>query len=132
MLFVRDVGRAALVEAIRVGIPLGVGVAVLAILGLAPSMSWIPEAPLLAVAGLLPLIAYGLAGHRAARRSGRMLAGAIAGGVVGAMSGGVAGVAYMIFGKAALNVAVGLLVGAFGGAIIGAAAAFVSRRTARR
>jgi len=45
---------------------------VLAVLGLAPALGWIPEGPLLAMAITLPIVTYGLAGRRAARSSIRM------------------------------------------------------------
>jgi hypothetical protein len=128
---VRHIRQIVFTEGVRAGLALGLCVGVLAILGLAPSMSWIPEVPLLGVAILLPLAVYGLTGYRAGKRSGRTLAGAMAGSVAGAISGGVGGVAYVIFGKSVLNVAVGLLLGAVGGAIVGAAAARLSRRTSR-
>ena len=101
--------------------------AVLAFLGLAPAMAWIPEVPLLAVAILLPIVAYGLAGHRAARRSGRALAGLVAGCLAGAISGAVGGAAYVVFGKSALNVLVGVVLGALGGALVGGAGGWLGR-----
>jgi hypothetical protein len=128
-LYVRNVSRLVFTEGLRAGLALSACVVVLAILGLAPSMSWVPEVPLLGVAMLVPLAGYALTGYRVGKRSGRTLAGAIAGSVAGAMSGGVGGVAYLIFGKSVLNVAVGLLLGALGGAIVGAAAARLGRRT---
>lgn len=115
-------------EGVRAGVALAACVMVLAFLGLAPGMSWIPEVPLLGVALLLPLAGYGLTGYRTGKRSGRVLAGSIAGSVAGAISGVVGGVSYVIFGKSVLNVAVGLLLGAVGGAIVGAAAARLSQR----
>jgi predicted DNA repair protein MutK len=130
-LCVRDVSQIVFTEGVRAGLALSACVVVLAILGLTPSMSWIPEVPLLGVAILLPLAGYGLTGYRVGKRSGRTLAGAMAGGVAGVVSGGVGGVAYVIFGKSVLNVVVGLLLGAVGGAIVGAAAARLSRRTSR-
>ena len=116
-------------EGVRTGLALSACVVVLAILGLTPSMSWIPEVPLVGVAILLPLAGYGLTGYRVGKRSGRTLAGALAGSLAGVISGSVGGVAYVIFGKSVLNVAVGLLLGGVGGAIAGAAAARLSRRT---
>ena len=47
----------------------------------------------------------------------------LAGSLASALGGSVGGLAYVFFGKPALNIAVGLLLGAIGGAIVGAAAA---------
>lgn len=94
-------------------------------------MSWIPEVSLIGAAILLPFAAFGLTGYRASKRSGRSLAGALASGLAGAISGGVGGVSYVLFGKPALNVAVGLLLGTASGAVVGGAAALVSRRASR-
>ncbi|MFN2519813.1 MAG: hypothetical protein ABR525_02070 [Candidatus Limnocylindria bacterium] len=110
----------ALVEGIRTGAALGVGIVALAVAGLAPAFSWIPEVPLIVVAILLPLAAYGLTGFRVGRRSQRMLGGLLAGAVAGALSGGIGGVSYVVFGKPFLNIAVGLVVGSVGGALAGA------------
>jgi hypothetical protein len=119
------------VEGIRAGAALAVCVAVLAFLGLNPSLAWIPEVPLLGAAVLVPLTVLGLAGYRAGKRSGYIIAGALASGMAGAIGGGVGGLAYVLFGKPVLNVAVGLLLGAVGGAIVGAVGASVSRHTSQ-
>ena len=129
---VRDACWIAITEGVRVGVVLSACVAVLAAIGLSPSMAWVPEPPLLTFAVLLPVVAFGLAGYRTGMRSGRALAGAIAGGVAGAISGTVGGLAYVFFGKPTLNVALGLLLGATGGSIIGASAAHVSRHRVSR
>jgi hypothetical protein len=113
----------ALFEGVRAGVPLGVCVVGLAILGLTPSFAWIPEVPLIAVAIVLPIATYGLTGYRAGKRTGRIAAGAVAGGVAGAISGAAGGLSYVAFGKPILNVAVGLILGTAGGAIVGALAA---------
>jgi hypothetical protein len=104
-------------------VALGVCVVGLAILGLTPSFAWIPEAPLIAVAILLPTATYALTGYRAGKRTGHIAAGAFAGGVAGAISGATGGLSYVAFGKPILNIAAGLFVGTFTGAIIGALAA---------
>lgn len=120
--------RAVFSEGVRAGVAVGACVVVLAILGLTPSLSWIPEVPLLAVALLLPVAAYGVTGFRAGLRSGSVVGGALAGAVAGAISGGVGGVSYVFFGKPAANIVVGLLLGAVGGAVLGAAGAVLGRR----
>ena len=109
------------------GIVLGAGVAVLAVLGLTPALSWIPEVPLLGVAILLPVAACGLAGFRTGLGTGRVLAGALAGALAGSIGGALGGVSYVLFGKPVLNILVGLLLGAAGGAVVGAAGARLSR-----
>ena len=115
--------RIALSQGVRAGLALSTGVVVLAVLGLHPALAWLPEVPLLGVALVLPLVALGLAGYRTGIRGGSALAGAAAGSLAGMLGGGVGGVAYVFFGKPALNIVVGLLLGAIGGAIIGAASA---------
>jgi len=64
------VRRIALSEGIWAGLALAAGVVVLAVLGLHPALAWIPEVPLLGLALLVPLAAFGCAGYRAGRRSG--------------------------------------------------------------
>jgi hypothetical protein len=118
-------------EGLTGGVAMGVAAVVFAVVGLSPSLSWVPEVPLLAVAVLVPIAAFGIAGFRAGARTSRVLAGALAGGMAGAIGGFVGGVSYVVFGKPALNIAVGLLAGAVSGAAIGTAGALLSRRTAR-
>jgi hypothetical protein len=124
----RQMRPAVFIEGVGVGVGLSVCVVGLAFLSLSPTLSWIPEAPLLAAGLLLPLIAFGLAGYRAGRRSGRLVVGALAGAVAGAIAGGVGGLSYVFFGKPVLNVVVGLMLGSVTGALVGAAAASVGRR----
>ena len=123
--------RAVLIEGVRGGVVLGACVIVLAVLGLTPSLSWLPELPLVTVALVLPVVAFGLIGHRACLRSGRLASGALAGALAGAISGGVGGVAFVLYGKSALNVAAGILLGVVGGVLVGAAGALLGRRAAR-
>ena len=114
-------------EGVRVGVGLAVCVAVLAVLSLTPSLSWLPEAPLLGAALLLPVSAFALAGYRAGKRSRRIAAGTLAGVVAGTIAGGAGGLSYVFFGKPVLNVAVGLVLGSVTGALVGTAAAWVGR-----
>jgi hypothetical protein len=101
-----------------------------AVVGLSPSLTWVPEVPLLAAAVVLPIAILGIAGFRAGARTRLVRAGAFAGSLGGAIGGFVGGVAYVSFGKPALNVAVGLMAGGLGGAAIGMMGALLSRRTA--
>lgn len=101
-----------------------------AVVGLTPSFSWVPEVPLLVAGVLLPTAILGVTGFRAGARTRNVLAGALAAAIAGALGGFVGGVSYVVFGKPALNIAVGLLAGAVVGGAIGAAGALVSRRTA--
>jgi hypothetical protein len=123
----RQVRPTILMEGVRVGVALAVCVVVVAVLSLTPSLSWLPEPPLLGAALLLPLSAFTLAGYRAGKRSGRVAAGAIAGAVAGVIAGGVGGLSYVFFGKPVFNVAVGLVLGSFTGALVGTAAAWIGR-----
>jgi hypothetical protein len=101
---------------------------VLAVLGLTPSLSWLPEVPLLAAAVLLPIAVYGLAGYRGGLGSGRLLTGLLAGALAGGISGIVGGGCYVVFGKPAVNLLAGLCLGVLGGAISGAMGALIALR----
>jgi len=125
----RDISRIVFIEGLRAGVALGACVVVLAIVGLTPSLSWIPEVPLVGGAIVLPIATYGLTGYRTGKRSGRLVAGTIAASLAGAISGAVGGVAYVLFGKPVLNILVGVLLGAVGGAVVGTAGARLSQRT---
>jgi hypothetical protein len=114
---------------IRAGLALSAFVVLLALVGLAPAFSWVPEAPLLAVSVLVPLVAYAITGVRAARSSGLVRDGVAAGAVAGIISGFVGGVAYVFFGKSLLNVPVGLALGCIAGAFWGGVGAIVSVRS---
>ena len=118
----------ALAEGLGGGIVLSIAVILLAILGLTPSLRWIPEVPLIAVAIAAPVAGYALTGYRAGRRTGRSAAGALAGAVAGGISGAVGGIAYVLFGKPLLNIVVGLLLGAIAGGVIGAGGGVLARR----
>ncbi|HEV2033955.1 MAG TPA: hypothetical protein VGU71_07125 [Candidatus Dormibacteraeota bacterium] len=103
---------------------------VLAIVGLSPSLSWVPEVPLLAAAALLPIAIFSVAGYRAGERARQVLAGtsrAVSPAPSAEVSGASPNVA---FGKPVLNIAVGVLVGAVGGSAIGTAGALLGRRAA--
>src|SRR5207237_8829534 len=99
----------AMAEGVRGGIALSLAVILLALLGLTPSLRWIPEVPLIVAAIAVPVAGYALTGYRAGRRSGRMAAGALAGAVDGSMSGEVGGLALYRFSSSLLNIWVGLL-----------------------
>lgn len=114
-------------EGLRSGVVLAGCAVVLAFLGLTPSLSWIPEVPLLGAAILIPIAVLGITGYRAGLRSGRVVAGALAGAIAGSLSGTVGGICYVVFGKSAINVLAGLLLGALGGAAFGAAGSVLSR-----
>ena len=106
-------------EGLRWGGILSLCAVALAVLGLAPAFSWIPEVPLLAAAVLLPGALLMWAGFRAAARSRRLVVGPLTGALAGAIGGCVGGIAYLLAGKPALNVAVGLVAGALFGALLG-------------
>jgi hypothetical protein len=115
-----EVTRIAVAAGVRAGAALGVIVVVLALIGLTPSMSWVPELPLVGVAIVLPLFVFGLTGFRAGQRTRRIVGGLLAGAVAGVISGGVGGLSYVIFGKSLVNVAVGMLLGALAGGVAAA------------
>jgi hypothetical protein len=120
--------RVVLSEGIRGGVVLALAAVVLAVLGLTPSLSWIPEVPLMVVAVLVPIVVLGITGFRAGSRWSRLEAGGMAGAVAGGIGGLVGGLSYVVFGKSLLNIAVGLILGAIGGAIVGATGGLLARR----
>ena len=121
-----------LAEGLKGGVAVAVVSMLFAVIGLSPSLTWVPELPLIAAAVLIPMAIIGVAGFRAGAQTRLVWAGALAGSLGGAIGGLVGGFAYVFFGKPTLNVAVGLVAGALGGAAIGTAGALVSRQTARR
>jgi len=107
-------------------------VLLIAFVGLSPELSWVPEAPLLAVSVLVPLVGYAVTGFQAERRSRRIGDGVVASAVAGVVSGLVGGLSFVLFGKPLLNVPVGLLLGCLAGAAWGAVGAVVSAGSRRR
>src|SRR5207249_12067223 len=93
------VTQSALSEGTRAGGVLAVWTIVLAVLGLAPAFSWIPEVPLLTVGAVVPAVVLGFTGFRVALNSRRIPPGVIASALAGAISGGVGGLAYVVFGR---------------------------------
>ena len=116
---------------LRVGAVLAVGVVILAVVGLTPSFSWIPEVPLLLTATLIPLLGFAFAGYRATLSTHRASDGMVAGAAAGALSGAIGGLAYVAFGKPLLNLIVGPLIGAVGGALVGFTAGLLTVRLGR-
>jgi hypothetical protein len=84
-----------LAEGLRAGIALGAFVIVLGVLGLGPTVSWVPEAPLVTVAIAVPVIGLTLTGFRGSRHTGHLSAGILAGTVAGAITGVIAGLAFL-------------------------------------
>ena len=121
--------QSALSKGTRAGGVLAVWTIVLAVLGLAPAFSWIPEVPLLTVGAVVPAVVLGFTGFRVALNSRRIPPGVIASALAGAISGGVGGLAYVMFGKPLLNVAVGLVLGTVGGGVLGAFGSVVGVRS---
>ncbi len=106
-------------EGLRAGALLGGWAVIVAILGLSPGFSWIPEGPFIGAAGLVAVAILGSAGFRGKRKSGRLVAGPLTGAIAGGIGGCVGGLAYVVAGKPALNVAIGLLLGVVAGGAIG-------------
>ena len=113
---------------LRVGAVLAVGVVILAVVGLTPSFSWIPEIPLLLTATLIPVLGFGFAGYRTTLTTHRASDGMVAGAAAGMLSGVIGGLAYVAFGRPILNLIVGPLVGAIGGAVVGAISGLLTVR----
>ncbi len=124
--------RVSVVEGVRWGLVLAACAIVLGILGLTPSLAWIPEVALLGAGVLIPLLVLAIAGSRAGSRSGRAVSGSAAGALAGAVGGLAGGLCYLAYGKPALNLAVGVLAGTAAGALIGGPAGLVGRRRALR
>ena len=101
---------------------------VFAILGLTPSLSWIPEVALLAAVVIVPVAILLVTGHRAYQRTLDVVAAMLAGSLAGALGGLAGGVSYVVAGKSAVNVVAGLLVGVVGGGLLAWAGAMVARR----
>jgi hypothetical protein len=116
----------ALAEGLWIGLPLSMCVIALAVLGLSPAFSWIPELLLLGTAAIVPVAAFAFAGARAATRTRRWTDGLLAGAIAGTLSGAAGGLSYALFGKPLLNIAVGLVLGTVGGALVGMAAGLAS------
>lgn len=117
-----------LAEGLRSGVLLSLCAAALAVLGLTPALSWIPEGPLIGTAIFVSVAILTWTGLRAAERSDRLVAGPLTGAFAGAIGGCVGGIAYLIAGKPALNIAVGVVAGALSGAVFGFAGAKLARR----
>lgn len=117
-----------LVEGVRWGSVLGLFAIVFGILGLTPSLAWIPELPLLVVGTAVPLLLLAGAGLRASSQSGRIASGLTAGVVAGVIGGIAGGLCYIAFGKSLLNLPIGLLAGGAGGAVIGGLSGLLGRR----
>jgi hypothetical protein len=115
-------------EGLRSGAILSLCAVALAVLGLTPALSWIPEVPLIGGAIVLPLAILVWTGVRVARRSSRLVAGPLASALAGAIGGCVGGIAYLVAGKPSLNVIAGLLGGALSGAVFGFAGAILAKR----
>jgi hypothetical protein len=106
-------------------------VVVLAVVGLTPAFSWVPEVPLLAVSVLIPLVGYAITGYRGGRRSGRVTSGVLASAIAGVVSGFAGGLSFVLFDKPLLNIPVGIALGCVAGAVWGAAGAILSVRSGR-
>src|SRR5204863_5634519 len=92
--------KGAVAAGARSGTVLSVLAILFAILGLTPSLSWIPEAPLLTVAAVGPIFLLGRTGYRLGKDSWMA---AIAGATAGAIGGCVGRLGFPAYGKSALN-----------------------------
>ena len=120
--------RKGLAFGIAGGLLLALFAVVFALLGLTPSLSWIPEVPLLAAAVIIPVGILLVTGHRAYAMTLDTVAAMLAGSLAGALGGLAGGVSYAVAGKSAVNVVAGLLAGAVGGGFLGWAGALLARR----
>ncbi len=105
------------------GLALSIVAVALAIVGLTPAFTWIPEIPLLLAAAVLPIAGLAITGRRGAA-DGPALHGAFAGALAGALCGAAGGVCYVAFGKPLTNLVVLPGLGLVAGAIVGLVAAF--------
>ena len=85
------------------GLLLALFAAVFAILGLTPSLSWIPEVPLLAAAVIVPVAIMVVTGHNAYARTLDVVAAMLAGSLAGALGGLTGGVSYVVAGRSAVR-----------------------------
>ena len=106
---------------------MALAVVILGVLGLSPSLTWIPEVPLLAAFALVPAAILGLTGARVGRLAGSVRAGSFAGAIAGAIGGCVGGLTYVAFGKPVVNVLIGLVAGLLGGGVVSTAGAWFGR-----
>jgi hypothetical protein len=123
-----ELKRVILAEGLKGGVAMAVVAIVFAVVGLSPSMTWVPEVLLLAAAILVPVVILGVTGFRVGGRSTRVSAGTLAGALAGAIGGLAGGLSYVVFGKPTLNIVAGMLAGAMAGGVIGATGALVGRR----
>jgi hypothetical protein len=123
--------KRALTAGVRAGAALAVFAILFAILGLTPSLSWIPEVPVLTIAGLVPIALLTVTGYRTWKKSGSILMGAIAGATAGGIGGCTGGMAYVFFGQPLFNVVAGTIVCVVAGAVLGAVGALVAARRPR-
>ena len=109
---------------------MALGAVILGVLGLSPSLTWIPEVPLLAAFVLVPTAILAVTGALVGRIDGSVRAGWFAGAIAGAIGGCVGGLTFVAFGKPVVNIAIGLVAGVLGGGVVRAAGAWFSRRRA--
>ena len=107
-------------EGLRAGILLAGFSLAFAVLGLTPSLSWIPEVPLLIMAALVPFFLLLYTGRRVGKGGSGPGSASLAGAVAGGIGGLTGGVGYLLYGKSAINVGVGIVVGIVSGALLGA------------
>ena len=110
------------------GAILGVLAVVFAVLGLTPSLTWIPEAPLLLIAAVLPAAILLVTGYRTYRATRDSISGLVSGAMAGALGGIAGGAAYVVYGKSAFNLVTGLLAGAIAGGFFGQIGAVGAQR----
>src|SRR4030081_3888033 len=99
--------KRGVIGGVRAGAVLAAFAILFGIVGLTPSLSWIPEVPLLAIAGVVPIAVLSVSGYRAFTRSRTIVVGAIAGATAGGIGGCAGGVTYVMFGKSAFNIVAG-------------------------
>ena len=115
----RVLARPGLVDGVRWGSALAVFAVAFGILGLTPSLTWIPELPLLLIGAIVPVLLLAIAGRQAVLHSDDRGTGFMAGAVAGALGGLAGGSCYVAYGKPALNLIIGLVAGFTGGSLIG-------------
>lgn len=123
----RELWRGAAIEGATVGAPLAAAAVIFGVLGLTPSLHWIPDGPLLTFGVAVAAVGLGIAGYLGARRTAHFRGGALAGEIAGLIFGLALGITYIAFGKPVFNLIGGPAAGAAFGVIFGSIGASIER-----
>ena len=121
------VNPASLSIGISSGISLSFAVTVLAVVGLGPWFTWVPDSVLIIAAAAMGAIDLARAGARGRALTGWVRDGASAAALAGAIAGTSAGGCFVVFGQGALELVILPIIGALAGLAIGGFAAWWRR-----